>query len=269
MSALTDQEKQKRFLHALESAASSERWAAHRNNATDDNCTIASFYAWNVALCEALYPALHAVEITLRNRLYAAGAVHFKNRVNDYFEVNCWLDAKPRLLLPPQLTYVVGAKDSLRGRLQRKFKNSPKGADLVKAHMTPSRLVAELHFGFWTYLFDATYAGSPSKQGILWPTLLPLVFPLNPAIKRHEASRRLVSVRQLRNSIFHHEAIWDRATLGKEYDDTVELLSWMSPEAARLLREFSQFPDVYQAPPSNPLAVPRTLRVQIRNLAIR
>ena len=269
MTKATDLERQTRFLHALESAASSERWAAHKNNSAADNCTIASFYAWNVALCEALYPALHAVEITLRNRLYGAGVVHFKNRVSDYFEVNCWLDAKPRLLLPAQLTYIVGAKDGLRSRLQRKFKGSPKSADLVKAHMTPSRLIAELHFGFWTYLFDAAYAGAPNKQGLLWPTLLPIVFPLNPAIKRHEASRRLSSVRQLRNSIFHHETIWDRPNLAKEYSEAVELLSWMSPEAASLLKEFSQFPDVYQAPPSDPHAVPRTLRMQIRNLAIR
>ena len=263
----SDIEKEQKFLYALESGVSAERWTAYRTAPDEDNSSIAGTYAWNVALCESLYPVLHVIEITLRNRIFGAAAAHFQ--VTGYFEVNCWLDANPRVLLDDQVEYVIAAKKSLRKRLRKKFSGSRRAAALVKAHMTPGRLVSELHFGFWTYLFDTGYAAGPSKPGILWPTLLPIVFPHNPGIQRHEASRRLVGVRQLRNRIFHHEEIWRRPNLWTEYSDMLELLSWMSPEAASVLHDFCQFPSAYREPPNDPGVVPRHFRMMIRRIARR
>lgn len=254
-----------RFLRALESSVSNERWNAYRSGPNDDGYAVAGIYAWNVALCEALYPVLNAVEIALRNRVFAAGAAHFD--VEEYLEVNCWLDAvNPRPLLSDQVEKVTAAKKSLKQRLRKKF-GGHRTAAFIRAQMTPGRLISELHFGFWTYLFDPGYGAGPNKPGILWPTLLPIVFPQNPSIQRGEASRRLVAIRQLRNRVFHHEEIWGRPNLWEEYRGMLTLLSWMSPESSRVLEEFCQFPAVYRAPPENPAIVPRHFRFMIRRLA--
>lgn len=260
-----EEEVGNKFLRALESSVSAERWAAYRSSAVEDGYAVAGLYAWNIALCEALYPVMNAVEIALRNRVFAAGAVHFD--VKEYLEVNCWLDAvNPRPLLSDQVEKVSAAKKSLKQRLRKKF-GKHRSAAFIKAQMTPGRLISELHFGFWTYLFDGEYGAGPNKPGILWPTLLPIVFPQNPSIQRGEASRRLVAIRQLRNRVFHHEEIWGRENLWEEYTGMLTLLSWMSPESAAVLKEFCQFPAVYREPPTNPAIVPRHFRFMIRRLA--
>lgn len=168
--------------------------------------------------------------------------------------------------MPDQIDKVTAAKKSLKQRLRKKFGGHRSG-DFIKAQMTPGRLISELHFGFWTYLFDAEYGAGPNKPGILWPTLLPIVFPQNPSIQRGEASRRLVAIRQLRNRVFHHEEIWSRKNLWDEYQGMLTLLAWMSPESAMVLTEFCQFPAVYREPPTDPATIPRHFRLMIRRLA--
>ena len=41
-------------------------------------------HVWNIALCESLYPALHAFELSLRNRIHQVALRHFGSE--DWFE---------------------------------------------------------------------------------------------------------------------------------------------------------------------------------------
>ncbi len=134
----TGTEPQRKYFGALRRTLSADRWQAYRRLATDDDCVMGGRYAWNLALCEALYPALHTLEIALRNAVFDAVAGAYP--VTGYVEINCWLDAVPSLLLPHDRERVHIAKRSLRRALHRKFATKA----LVKAHMTPGRLVAEL-----------------------------------------------------------------------------------------------------------------------------
>jgi hypothetical protein len=55
------------------------------------------------------------------------------------------------VLFPPERQRVQTAKRTLRHALYLKY-----GAkDIVKANMIPDRLIAELPFGFWTYLLGS------------------------------------------------------------------------------------------------------------------
>ncbi|SEU31894.1 hypothetical protein SAMN05443639_116118 [Stigmatella erecta] len=79
-------------------------------------------YLWNIALCQALYPALHSLEVAFRNRLHEALKLHFG--------VPSWFDMP--WLLDREQDKVAAAKQELRKR------NAPLEAD---------RVVAELSFG--------------------------------------------------------------------------------------------------------------------------
>ena len=105
-------------------------------------------YAWNVALCESLYPVLNGLEVTLRNSVHDAASTEF----GDYY----WFD---KLELPKSKKAVEKARSRLG--------NSPKDVDYLSA----GRLIAELNFEFWVGLLDS------SNEQVLWPKLLKPVFP--------------------------------------------------------------------------------------------
>jgi hypothetical protein len=86
-------------------------------------------YLWNVQLGEALYPVLHFTEIALRNRLHEA----LSRRAGR----EAWYEHFP--LESREASAISDAKNLLQRRARP---------------VTPGRLVAELHFGFWCSLFD-------------------------------------------------------------------------------------------------------------------
>ncbi len=236
----TSTDPQHTYFRAVRRTLSAERWQAYRRLATDDDYVTGGRYAWNLALSEALYPALHTLEIALRNAIFDAVAGAYP--VTRYVEINCWLDAVPSLLLPQDRARVHTAKRTLRRALHRKFATKA----LVKAHMTPGRLVAELSIGFWTYLFGPGYAAARTRPGRLWPQLLETVLPgLPPGTQRAEIARRLNGVRELRNRVFHHETIWNRTNLLAEYDGIMELNGWLCPEVTRTVAALDRFRAVH------------------------
>ena len=116
---------------------------------------------------------------------------------------------------------------------------------------TPGRLVAALPLSFWVYMFDTDYSGDRSAPGLLWPDLLPQVFPHaeRPSIKMiRKRLRRLLVVR---NRSMHYERIypyedgkgvaWDPWDIRSE---VLDLLHWMSPRAAAVVERFDRIPEV-------------------------
>lgn len=169
-------------------------------------------YLWNIALCESLYPALHGLEISMRNAVFSAGASAFRGVATR--DVACWLDADPPIVRVDNQPMVAAAKDRLRER----------GLPLE-----PGRLVAELRFGFWTSLFDVRY----EQSKVLWPRLLGEQL-LDPGTPRSMRSRKQLSpllnrVRHLRNRVFHHEPIWHWSNLCQQHEMALDLIGWFSP----------------------------------------
>lgn len=58
------------FIRNAHRALSNERLHEYRRTASDPALHRLGLYAWNIALCESLYPALHLCEVTLRNSLF-------------------------------------------------------------------------------------------------------------------------------------------------------------------------------------------------------
>jgi hypothetical protein len=213
------------YFDSLWSALSRERLGSYRFR-DDDDVGVMSTYLWSMALCEALYPALHGLEVALRNSLFDAGQQRFAGARHRH--VPCWLDADPPILAPEERHRVEAAKSTLRAR------GKP---------LDPSHLVAELTFGFWTALLDVRY----EHRQVLWPHLLSAVFPAVPPQlrKRKAISSRLNRVRLLRNRAFHHEPIWHWRDLKQQHAAIREVLAWISPALDHTVALNDRFPQVY------------------------
>lgn len=188
----------------------------------DENLTASICrYLWNNALCEALYPTLHGVEVSLRNII---------DRRMRVLKGEFWFDDPANLLVPRQGDHVQTARD----RLQR---------DHLPA--THDRIVAELVFGFWTGMMARPY------QEMVWIEHVATDFSGVPRERRSRANiaTRLDGIRALRNRASHHESIWRREHLRREYECVVEALLWFSPALHASVRLIDRFPDLYAAGP--------------------
>jgi len=61
----------------LEKTLSVERLRPYRTAPEDTDSVVLARYLWNMALSHALYPALHLLEVSLRNRIHQAATERF------------------------------------------------------------------------------------------------------------------------------------------------------------------------------------------------
>src|SRR5713226_1420752 len=208
------------FADLLQKAVSHERLEAYRQHGTDgSNLNLFAHYAWNIALCESLYPALQGLEVALRNSIHDAAVAAYQTEL--------WFDDRRAIPHPREQDAVHKAKETLaRDR-------NP---------LEPGRIVAELNFGFWTSLFDVRY------EHILWPKLLKAVFPFMP---RHIRTRKTLSkqlhrIRHMRNRVFHHEPIWYWGDLAQQHSELWETIGWISPAMLEMIKVLDRFSEVHR-----------------------
>jgi hypothetical protein len=194
-------------LAELEIRLSSDRLQPYRKSVGGDSERAIRLYEQNTLLAESLYGILQGLEIALRNSIHAQLAASFARPD--------WWNAVQ--LKPEQAMMLRSAEDSL----QR-----------VGKPLDPSRIVAELSFGFWTGLTGPRYID-------LWRNHLVKIFPRRP-VQRADVQLRLNSIRKLRNRIAHHEPILSRP-LQKDVNQIFDTLSWISPVTARWVRSNSSF----------------------------
>ena len=201
------------FFQSVESVLAPERLDAYRQDGVPPVTTLAR-YLLNMALCESLYSPLQMAEIALRNSL------------NQFLSARCktpaWYDVITGLPTWQQ--------DQLADARQ-------KLADDGKP-VTPGRMVAELHFGFWTGFFNKSHA-----QTGLGHTLAGKAFPHAPTTERnmHKLGARWKRIRDLRNRVFHHERIIHWTDLETQHGDILQVISWSSPELHELAVALDRF----------------------------
>ena len=174
-----------------------------------------ALYAWNVSLCESLYPSLNCAEIVLRN------AIH--DVASEYFGDKQWF-----------LTHLTGRERAIAREVNR---------NLTKINAEPSDgdIVSHLWFGFWVKLLSNSY------ESILWPQLLRAVFPNMPRRQRtvNNLHTQLDSIRILRNRVFHHEPVWHLGDLAEQHGLILETIGWISPAMLAMTRLLDRFDSVY------------------------
>ena len=198
-------------------AISEPRIKPYRQQPNGSDSLACGTYAWNIAMCESLYPALNCLEVVLRNSIQQAAATAFGNEF--------WFDC---LTLNKSKDAVCRA----RKELQDKSAQKP---------MSAGDLVAGLNFGFWVGLFDRRY------EQQLWPKLLDPVFPHIPRRLRRRKflSIQLHQIRWLRNRIFHHEPIWNRDNLSKQHGQILDTIGWVNRDMRNLVEMLDRFPQIH------------------------
>jgi hypothetical protein len=174
-------------------------------------------YKWNVELCEALYPALHVLEVSLRCALdWSMQKKHSETWLFD-----------PSLFLQNEAEKIATARRAIeeRGR--------------TASH---DRVVAELTLGFWTGLFSEPY-----EHTIVRPVLAKGLKGV-PAEHRNRSALagRLKRIRDLRNRTFHFEPIWNRPDLHGDYLLVRTTCEWTSPIHCRFLLDGRRFVETYR-----------------------
>lgn len=200
-------------------ACSPDRLEAYRTPG-DSDLEVLTRYVWNTCLCEALYPAIHNLEIGFRNTLHAA--------IEKSYGDPQWFKDSSILVEAAGQERVAEAERELRKRGKT---------------ITPGRVVAELHFGFWTSLLSVRY------DYPLWrrPGLLKDAFPYMSKYirKRHPLAARFGDIRKLRNRVSHHEPIWNRPDLLGEHAGIIEALGWIAPSLVTITRAVDRFQSVH------------------------
>lgn len=210
---------------SLRNALSEERLRAYSLPEDTDDIDSVARYLWNLALCSALQPALHTLEVTVRNHLFAVSRKIVDETTLSFDKVPCWLDARPSLLANRERETVERAKEMIR------IRRSP---------MTEGRLVSVLGFGFWVSLCKRPYEQGRTAGPDLWPALTTKGFPHLPRAKRTRSQvyHALNPLRNLRNRVSHHEAIWDRR-LNRSHRQIIETIAWINRDLAATLKEHS------------------------------
>jgi len=208
-----------------------ERLSKYDVVAGDDQVLAPDLYERNTALSEAFYAPLQTLEVTLRNAMNSAlseafGAEWFAERLDRF-----------------QFSQRKALEDAAN-KIKRQSKP-----------LTNGRVVAELSFGFWTGIYGRHYES-------FWRKILRPCFVNGPKrLVRKDVHGRLDRLRLLRNRIAHHEPLlnWD---LRGEYENALEVVSWLSPVTAQWARRHSRFEATYNAPQTDRLRrhIEETLR---------
>jgi hypothetical protein len=204
----------------LRRTISHERLEAYRQRGTDgSDLDLFAHYAWNIALCKGLYPALQGLEVALRNSIHDAATVAYQTEL--------WFD-NPRVI--PHL------------REQEAIRKAKETLVRDRKPLEAGRIVAELSFGFWTSLLDVRY------EQILWPRLLKSVFPFmpRPIRTRKTLSKRLHRIRHMRNRVFHHEPIWHWRDLAPQHGELWQAIEWINPAMLEMIKILDRFSEVYR-----------------------
>ena len=263
-------------LGRLETALSAERIGRYRTTPHEHASAAYARYTLNVAICEALYPCLHVLEVVLRNHLVdlihrelpqrypgvvlgprtSGHVAALKPRPDD---IVSWIDplwlartwpkplAKDFFLAQP---YTQQQTDKARRHLfvERKLPNGTKVLVPRSGRpITEGQLVAEMEFGFWTGLFGGYYWMRGKADRRLWPDLLPAMFPHRANAFTHlkgpgNPTDVLNQIRQFRNRVFHHERIYDSPVLSTLHALIHDVIGWISPEAQRVLARYDRVP---------------------------
>lgn len=182
----------------------------------DDDLETLTRYAWNICLCEALYPVLQILEVGFRNSIHDAAT--------DSFGTARWYKT-PGLLHPSAENMITEAESELTSQ------GKP---------LEPGRVVAELNFGFWTNLLNRRYEQN------LWPRLIRTTFPYLPARirTRHTVYTRFDKIRWLRNRIFHHESIL-HVDLQKMHTEILDAMGWVNPAMKKMAQVVDRFSEIH------------------------
>ncbi|HGI6312937.1 TPA: hypothetical protein ACJTI8_005006 [Klebsiella pneumoniae] len=151
------------------------------------------WYNWKKAVSATMQPLMHCLEVTLRNAIdysirharLPGAAGHWRTDTNWIFDLpryigeKTWIrqykryktDARGQKLMhhgKPVYDRTAWEEDCIR-KVSKRIRAAGKAP-------TAERVISGLDFGFWTNFLTKNY-DEPRNRSLLWPQLLPSVFP--------------------------------------------------------------------------------------------
>lgn len=203
----------------MERSFSFARIERYRVARAGDRVSAAADYALNLRLAESMMPMLNVLEIGLRNAVHARLTQLY--RKEDWWRF--WIGR-------PEFARLLGSVNEAESKLM-----------VRRERVSPDKVVAELTFGFWCSLFNASY------QEELWKHLR-LAFPSCPRDQRRRKaiSGALNQVRVLRNRVFHHEPLlWLTLDLDEQHRRGRKIIQWIDPDLAAWLARHDRFSELW------------------------
>ncbi|RND30686.1 hypothetical protein EC575_18440 [Vibrio cholerae] len=257
---------------------SKERLSVYEHHLKVKKSEVFAAYNWNKALCGALFPAIQCLEVTFRNAIDRAIQENPPKAANGHYSTGPdWIFSLTSYMgnrkLKNSVRYTKNNRGGKHPTDQSGYVLAKNGTRLIVTHIweekkvidaskklkregktvTPGGVISVMDFGFWTNFLSVEYE-DVSSQMLLWPNQLTTVFPNAPVgTTRFDIEKKFIRIRELRNRLTHHEAIWkffydDPLTgkpdyskpiyganascslLLKHYNDILEIISWMSED---------------------------------------
>lgn len=167
-------------------------------------------YAWSQAVSAALLPLLADLEVTLRNALHISLSQYYGG--SDSFN---WMMTTPPLQQGNHGKKPKPAAHRMNPKSQENIVTAVRKLTRKRPLPTPDDIVAALPFGFWEQIINSL--DHKSQPSDLQDTILASVFPHAPDLHRHphgspgfklRVVNLLARIRDVRNRISHHDAIW-------------------------------------------------------------
>jgi hypothetical protein len=189
-------------LKVLQVRISPQRIATYLKPAKSDLRRAVELYDWNTLLSTAFWADISRLEVAMRNAIHERLADWYPGPRDHWFT-----DA--RLLTEESFKKIDCARRKGEKKARQVINHRVKCGKLTKedaatqlAATAVGWIVAEFSFGIWTYLLASNY------DETLWKPAIQHAFP-------HQRSRRklencLRQLRQFRNRIAHHEAIFNK-----------------------------------------------------------
>jgi hypothetical protein len=206
-----------------------ERLRAFVCDTCNDISDVLKRYKDNIKISQALYPELSILEITLRNSIDCV----FK----EYFGENWLIDEVKNNTILDEYDYRILLKAYNDVELECKVKSKTVSA---------GKIISNLNFGFWTNICLKKYNSKIwTKKGIFKNVFTN--YPKDKQQQIHFISKKLNSIRRLRNRVFHYEIILKNPEeLLNKYNEILEVLSFLPNDYIDILKDTTNFLEVYQ-----------------------
>jgi hypothetical protein len=199
--------------HGIETSLSLARLNRYMAAANGDKHTALRLYVWNARICEAFYLPLQVAEVTIRNRIHIGVMDRYGEGWEQQGRFVCTLPRR----LSSELADTIHKERRARGR-----------------EFTTNHVVAGLSFGFWVNLLTRNY------EHLLWKDGVTHAFPhAPPGLSRERLHIAVDRLRDWRNSIAHHYAIFDKGPTS-EYQNLLGTVAWADSHTEWLIRHLSQ-----------------------------
>ena len=186
-------------LAAIQAAIHPTRLSRYRPASNGSTESAFRIYVWNGSLCESFHIVVHFCEICTRNAIHKAVSAQYGQQ---------WFRSD-RFREPLSQRF----RDELDYAMRDEFDQHGKA-------MTENHIVSAMTLGFWEHLTTKRF------KRHLWRNGIQISFPSAPAGKGlDELRERIIKLRQWRNRIAHHRAIFDKSPMRK-YQEALELISW-------------------------------------------